>query len=61
LVYLELLLRAYTAGKDGLAKDGVGRWHSVAVYLKQVTEMEEQLAYLYPAHGRFFTPGTVWD
>ncbi|EGU71923.1 hypothetical protein FOXB_17568, partial [Fusarium oxysporum f. sp. conglutinans Fo5176] len=51
--YLELLLRAYTAGKDGLAKDGVWRWHSVAAYLKQVTEMEEQLAGgLYTACGQ---------
>ncbi|KAH7231120.1 hypothetical protein BKA59DRAFT_363247, partial [Fusarium tricinctum] len=42
--YLELLVRAYTAGRNGLAKDGIWRWHAVAAYLKQVSEMEEQLA-----------------
>ncbi|KAH7199165.1 hypothetical protein BKA60DRAFT_411898, partial [Fusarium oxysporum] len=42
--YLELLVQAYAAGKNGLAKDGLWRLHSVTSYLKQVVEMEEQLA-----------------
>ncbi|KAH7187015.1 hypothetical protein DER44DRAFT_816701 [Fusarium oxysporum] len=42
--YLELLVHAYTAGKDGLAKDGIWKWHAVTTYLKQVRKMEEQLA-----------------
>ncbi|KAH7159344.1 hypothetical protein DER46DRAFT_627663 [Fusarium sp. MPI-SDFR-AT-0072] len=51
--YLELLLQAYTAGKDGLARDGVWKWHAVTAYLKQVTETEEQLAGgLYTACGQ---------
>ncbi|KAH7202984.1 hypothetical protein BKA60DRAFT_580639 [Fusarium oxysporum] len=41
--YLDLLVRAYTAGKNGLAKDGVWKWHAVTAYLKQVRKMEEQL------------------
>ncbi|KAL9561165.1 hypothetical protein ACKAV7_014520 [Fusarium commune] len=42
--YLELLVQAYAAGKNGLAKDGLWRLHTVTSYLKQVVEMEEQLA-----------------
>jgi hypothetical protein len=51
--YLELVVRAYTAGKNGLAKDGVWKWHAVTAYLKQVRKMEEQLAGgLYTACGQ---------
>ncbi|RFN54792.1 hypothetical protein FIE12Z_930 [Fusarium flagelliforme] len=53
LAYLDLLARAYTAGKNGLAKDGVWKWHAVTAYLKQVRKMEEQLAGgLYTACGQ---------
>ena len=52
LAYLDLLVHIYTAGRNGLAKDGIWRWHAVAAYLKQVTKMEEQLAGgLYTACG----------
>ncbi|KAJ4253740.1 hypothetical protein NW764_016372 [Fusarium oxysporum] len=51
--YLELVVRAYTAGKNGLAKDGVWKWHTVTAYLKQVKKMEEQMAGgLYTACGQ---------
>jgi hypothetical protein len=51
--YLELLVHAYTAGRNGLAKDGIWRWHAVTAYLKQVSKMEEQLAGgLYTACGQ---------
>jgi hypothetical protein len=55
--YLDLLVRAYTAGKNGLAKEGVWKWHAVIAYLKQVRKMEEQLVGgLYTACGQ--TPRT---
>jgi hypothetical protein len=51
--YLELLVSACTAGKNGLAKDGVWKWHAVTAYLTQVRKMEEQLAGgLYTACGQ---------
>ncbi|KAM5358751.1 hypothetical protein ACJA88_015294 [Fusarium oxysporum] len=51
--YLELLVRAYTAGRNGLARDGIWRWHAVTAYLKQVNKLEEQLAgALYTACGQ---------
>ncbi|KAF5259757.1 hypothetical protein FOXYS1_9615 [Fusarium oxysporum] len=51
--YLELLVHAYTAGRNGLARDGVWRWYAVTAYLKQVSKMEEQLAGgLYTACGQ---------
>ncbi|KAL9566121.1 hypothetical protein ACKAV7_009739 [Fusarium commune] len=51
--YLELLVHAYIAGRNGLARDGVWRWHAVIAYLKQVSKMEEQLAGgLYTACGQ---------
>ncbi|EMT69788.1 hypothetical protein FOC4_g10000252 [Fusarium odoratissimum] len=51
--YLELLVRAYTAGRTGLAQNGVWRWHAVTEYLKLVSKMEEQLAGgLYTACGQ---------
>ncbi|RYC81100.1 hypothetical protein BFJ63_vAg16006 [Fusarium oxysporum f. sp. narcissi] len=42
--YLELLVRAYTAGRHGLARDRIWRWNAVTAYLKQVNKMEEHLA-----------------
>ncbi|EXK26248.1 hypothetical protein FOMG_17150 [Fusarium oxysporum f. sp. melonis 26406] len=51
--YLDLVVRAYTAGKNGLAKDGVWKWHAVTAYLKQVRKIEEQLSGgLYTACGQ---------
>ncbi|KAH7459124.1 hypothetical protein FOMA001_g20247 [Fusarium oxysporum f. sp. matthiolae] len=51
--YLELLVHAYTAGRTGLAQNGVWRWHAVTAYLKLVSKMEEQLAGgLYTACGQ---------
>ncbi|EXK76437.1 hypothetical protein FOQG_18820 [Fusarium oxysporum f. sp. raphani 54005] len=51
--YLELLVHAYTAGRTGLAQDGVWKWHAVTAYLKLVSRMEEQLAGgLYTACGQ---------
>ncbi|KAG7000202.1 hypothetical protein FocnCong_v013233 [Fusarium oxysporum f. sp. conglutinans] len=51
--YLELLVHAYTAGRNGLARDGIWRWQAVTAYLKQVNKMEEQLAGgLYTACGQ---------
>jgi hypothetical protein len=51
--FLELLVSAYTAGKNRLAKDGVWKWHAVTAYLTQVRKMEEQLAGgLYTACGQ---------
>ena len=31
--YLELLVHAYTAGRTGLAQDGVWKWHAVTAHL----------------------------
>jgi hypothetical protein len=51
--YLELLVHAYTAGRTGLAQNGVWRWHAVTAYLELVNKMEEQLAGgLYTACGQ---------
>lgn len=51
--YLDLLVHAYTAGRNGLAKDGTWSWHAVTAYLKQVSKMEEQVAGgLYTACGQ---------
>ncbi|KAH7247485.1 uncharacterized protein BKA55DRAFT_691571 [Fusarium redolens] len=51
--YLELLVHAYTAGRTGLAQDGLWKWHAVTAYLKLVSRMEEQLAGgLYTACGQ---------
>ncbi|KAH7460551.1 hypothetical protein FOMA001_g19508 [Fusarium oxysporum f. sp. matthiolae] len=51
--YLKLLVHAYTAGRTGLAQDGVWKWHAVTAYLKLVSRMEEQLAGgLYTACGQ---------
>ncbi|KAH7471852.1 hypothetical protein FOMA001_g12951 [Fusarium oxysporum f. sp. matthiolae] len=51
--YLELLVHAYTAGRAGLAQDGVWKWHAVTAYLKLVSRMGEQLAGgLYTACGQ---------
>jgi hypothetical protein len=41
---LELLVHAYTAGRNGLARNSVWRWHAVTAYLKHVGKIEEQLA-----------------
>ncbi|GKU22646.1 unnamed protein product [Fusarium langsethiae] len=51
--YLELLVHAYTAGRTGLAQNGVWRWNVVTAYLKLVSKVEEQLAGgLYTACGQ---------
>jgi hypothetical protein len=51
--YLELLVYAYTAGRTGLAHNGIWRWHAIIAYLKLVSKMEEQLAGgLYTACGQ---------
>jgi hypothetical protein len=51
--YLELLVRAYTSHGDGLSNNGQWNKKSVDVYLKLVTQLEEQLAGgLYTACGQ---------
>ncbi|KAH7231099.1 hypothetical protein BKA59DRAFT_536212 [Fusarium tricinctum] len=32
----------YTAGRNGLAKDGIWTWHAITAYLKQVSKIEDQ-------------------
>lgn len=51
--HLELLVQAYTSDRDGLSKNGQWNKTSVALYLKLVTQLEEQLAGgLYTACGQ---------
>lgn len=51
--HLELLVQVYASERDGLSKNGKWNRKSVAIYLKLVTQLEEQLAGgLYTACGQ---------